>query len=461
MVRMASPSHPFRGRPVPQSRLGRLARLGGLAAGIGGNVLLGGAGRLALGKPLSLPDLLFTPANVSRLTNELARLRGAAMKVGQLVSMDAGGVLPPELAAIMARLRAEAEPMPPAQLRAVLDAAWGQGWEARFSEWNPQPIAAASIGQVHKAVTTDGRVLAVKVQYPGVRQSINSDVDNVGALLRLSGLVPSAIDIASLLAQAKRQLHEEADYRREARCLELFGRLLAGDPAFLVPAPVSELSSENVLAMSFLPGMPIEALEGAPQAVRDRAAGLLCGLALSELFSFGAMQTDPNFANYRFEPESGRVVLLDFGATRAFSRSFAAGMRRLALAGLAGNRQEARAAMLEAGILEEASPRFFTAALLVLFDTVFKAITRSPSFDFADPVLVHALEKQGRALSERPEVLRAPPVDVLFLQRKVAGLFLLGARLKAHVPLADMLRAALAEAPSGRSGPELVAEASL
>lgn len=431
---------PSRGTPVPSTRLGRLARLGGVAAGVSGAMLVDGAGRLARGQRFRLADLLLTPANAARLTDQLARLRGAAMKVGQMISLDAGGLLPPELAEVLARLRSEAEPMPERQLRAALDAAWGRGWESRFAEFGMRPVAAASIGQVHRAVTRDGRKLAVKVQYPGVRDSVDSDVDNVATLLRGSGLVPGAVDLAPLFAEAKRQLREEADYRHEARCLQAFGRLLADDPDFLVPGLASDLSDENVLAMTFMEGVPIESLETAPQAERDRVAGRLVHLALREIFDFGLVQTDPNFANYRYQPRTGRIVLLDFGAVRAFAPEFVEGLRRLAFAGLDGDRGETRRAMVESGILGETHPRLFQAYVLAMFETLMKAIREAETFDFGDTGLIESLKEQALALGGHRDVLRAPPPDVLFLQRKAGGAFLLAARLKARVPLQEMLR---------------------
>jgi predicted unusual protein kinase regulating ubiquinone biosynthesis (AarF/ABC1/UbiB family) len=436
---MPSRPLPFPGRSVPQGRLSRLASIGGTAAGVTGAMLVDGAARLARGERFRFGDLLLTPANAARLTEGLARLRGAAMKIGQMVSMDGGGVLPAELAEILARLRAEAAPMPERQLRAVLDANWGAGWEARFAEFGFAPVAAASIGQVHRAVTRDGRVLAVKVQYPGVRESIDSDVDNVAALLRLSGLVPPAVDPAPLLAEAKRQLHEEADYRHEARCLEAFGRLLADDPDFLVPAPAPDLSSGDVLAMSFAQSVPIERLEAAPRAERDRVAAKFVELALRELFAFGLVQTDPNFANYRYQPDTGRIVLLDFGAARPFAPALAEKFRRLMRAGLDGSREASRRAMLDLGILEESHPRLFQAAVLVAFDTLFEAIRAAENFDFADAALGQALQAQALELSKRRDALRPPPPDVLFLQRKAGGLFLLAARLKARAPVRRLM----------------------
>lgn len=164
--RTPKPPAPF---AVPGSRLSRLARLGGLASGVAGGMLAEGLRQLAQGRRPSVSELLLTPANARRVTDQLAQLRGAAMKVGQLLSMDAGDLLPPELADILARLRADARPMPMSQLVTVLEASWGPGWEKQFRRFSFTPMAAASIGQVHAAETLDGQPLAIKVQYPGVR----------------------------------------------------------------------------------------------------------------------------------------------------------------------------------------------------------------------------------------------------------------------------------------------------
>ncbi|MBX9614959.1 MAG: AarF/ABC1/UbiB kinase family protein, partial [Caulobacteraceae bacterium] len=201
---MRQPSPPSRGLSVPTGRLSRLARFGGLASGVAGNMLAEGARQFARGGRPTVGDLLMTPANALRVTEELAQLRGAAMKVGQLMSMDAGDLLPPELSDILSRLRADARPMPPVQLQAALNRRWGRGWEARFGAFGLDPVAAASIGQVHRANTIEGEDLAIKVQYPGVRHSIDSDVDNVATLMRVSGILPREIDLGPLLVEAKR-----------------------------------------------------------------------------------------------------------------------------------------------------------------------------------------------------------------------------------------------------------------
>lgn len=343
---------------VPGSRLSRLIRFGSLASGVASGMLAEGARQLAQGKRPALSDLLLTPGNVQRVANQLSQLRGAAMKVGQLLSMDAGDLLPRELSDILSRLRSDAHPMPMSQLVAVLNESWGKGWEGRFERFSFTPLAAASIGQVHAAQGKDGQRLAIKVQYPGVRESISSDVDNVATLLSISGLLPKGMDVAPLLEEAKRQLQDEADYLKEAEHLRHFHQLLADSPDFLVPRVYTEFSSPTILVMSFVDGVAMESLEHAPQAERDRIIALLFGLLMREVFEFQCVQTDPNFANYRYQRDTGRMVLLDFGATRRYARNSTEAFRRLLIAGLREDRAAISDAALAVGYFQpETLPR--------------------------------------------------------------------------------------------------------
>ncbi|WP_267395185.1 MULTISPECIES: AarF/ABC1/UbiB kinase family protein [unclassified Sphingomonas] len=432
-----------RGKAVPSGRLARLGVFGRLAGGVAGGVIAEGARRLADGQRPRMGDLLMTPGNISRVADQLSHLRGAAMKLGQMISMDAGDFLPDELTQILSRLRDRAHHMPPAQLQGVLARDWGKDWRRRFAWFDATPVAAASIGQVHRAATPDGRILAIKVQYPGVRDSIDADVDNVATLLRLSGVLPNALDIAPLLAEAKRQLHEEADYRREATQLARFGALLGDDPAYVVPTLDAEFSGDDVLAMSFVEGVAIETLADADQAVRDAAMRALIALVLRELFDFGLMQTDPNFANYRYQPATGRLVLLDFGATRAITPVTADGYRRLLAAGLGGSRDGVRAAAIAAGFLGAAAVDAHRPQVDAMIDVILGELNRAGPFDFGDRAFVGGLREQGMTMAADRDTWHVPPVETLFVQRKISGTALLAARLKARVDVRSMIAAAL------------------
>ncbi len=440
---MAPPLPPTRGRAVPSGRLSRLAAFGSMGAGVAGSLISGGARQLAQGKRPTVAGLLLTPANATRITSQLANLRGAAMKMGQLMSMGGAEFLPPELGDILGRLRADAQHMPPKQLESVLDANWGRGWRARFARFDVRPIAAASIGQVHRAQTRDGRDLAIKIQYPGVRQSIDSDVDNVATLIRLSGLVPAAIDLAPMLSEAKRQLHEEADYEREAGCLAEFGALLADSADFTVPALHADLTTRDVLAMSYVRGVAVESLDDAPQATRDRIMTLLVGLLLRELFDWQLMQTDPNFANYRYDRDADRLVLLDFGATRRFGPEIADRYRRLMVAGLAEDQAAARpalqAAMQDIGFFGPDTPARHQDSIITMFEQGMAPLRATGRFDFTVGEMMGDMRDRGLEIAKDREFWHIPPIDTLFLQRKFGGSYLLGNRLGASIDMAALL----------------------
>ena len=434
-----------RHRAIPSSRAARLGAFGRLAGGVASGMLGEGARRLARGERPRMRDLVLTPGNVGRLADRLSHLRGAAMKLGQMISMDAGDLLPPELAAILGQLRSQAHRMPPEQLRRVLDSEWGPDWRRRFARFNATPIAAASIGQVHRATLPDGRELAIKVQYPGVRESIDSDVDNVATLLRVSGVLPRELDLAPLLTEAKRQLHEEADYEREAAQMTRFADWLDGHTDYVVPRPLPELTTARVLAMDFIDGIPIEALADAPQEQRDAAMRDLMALMLREMFEFGAMQTDPNFANYRFQPDAGRLVLLDFGAARDVDPATAQGYRSLLSAGLSGDRDAVREAARAAGFLGEAAVARHRPLVDRMIDIVVTEMNRPGPFDFGDRGFVEVLREQGMEMAADRSTWHIPPVETLFVQRKVSGTALLAARLEARVDVRELVRPYLEE----------------
>lgn len=434
-----------RHRAIPSSRAARLGAFGRLAGGVASGMLGEGARRLARGERPRMRDLVLTPGNVGRLADRLSHLRGAAMKLGQMISMDAGDLLPPELAAILAQLRSQAHRMPPEQLRRVLDSEWGPDWRRLFARFNATPIAAASIGQVHRATLPDGRELAIKVQYPGVRESIDSDVDNVATLLRVSGVLPRELDLAPLLTEAKRQLHEEADYEREATQMTRFADWLDGHADYVVPRPLPELTTARVLAMDFIDGIPIEALADAPQEQRDAAMRDLMALVLREMFEFGAMQTDPNFANYRFRPDTGRLVLLDFGAARDVEPETAQGYRSLLSAGLSGDRDAVREAAQAAGFLGEAAVARHRSLVDRMIDIVVTEMNRPGPFDFGDRGFVEVLREQGMEMAADRSTWHIPPVETLFVQRKVSGTALLAARLEARVDVRELVRPYLEE----------------
>ncbi len=438
---------PKRAAPVPTGRTSRLFHMGNVIAGIAGGAVAGGLRQLATGRRPDLAGVLLTPSNALRLTNGLSHMRGAALKLGQMLSMDTGLVLSPQLTQILATLRDDAKHMPPKQLQAVLNTQWGDGWMKHFQRFDVRPFAAASIGQVHRAVTRDGTDLAVKVQYPGVRASIDSDVNNIAALMRLPGLLPRGMDVSPLLSEAKRQLHAEADYPAEAQNLARFGALLAGSDVFVLPALRPDLCTSQVLAMSFVHCAPLDSLVDAPQAMRDRVATALIDLVLRELFEFGAMQTDPNLANYGFDADTGRIVLLDFGAVQPIAPDLAADFRGLAQAALSGETEEAREAMRRIGYFGPTTAPHHQALIRAMFEVAMTPLRQDTPFDFGRSDLLERLRDMGLAIGTDRELSHVPPAETLFLHRKIGGMYLMAAKLRAQVALRPMVRAYCPDAP--------------
>ncbi len=436
---------------VPQSRLGRLARLG-LAAG---ELAVGGAmqGLRRLSRGTIETEPVFSVATARRLVERLANLRGAAMKLGQLISLESQGLLPPELAQALESLRSQAAPMPLAQLRRVLGRAYGSGWERHFARFDEIPIASASIGQVHRVRTVDGRELALKVQYPGVARSIASDVDNVATLLRLAQLLPLGVDVEEISREAKRQLTQEADYLAEARFLEQYARLVADDPLIVLPRVHWDLTTARVMAMDYMDGVPLDTLGAeTPQAVRDALGTALQKLMFRELFEFRVMQTDPNFANYLYQPSTARLVLLDFGATQEFSRTYSERFRRITGAIVAADRPTIEREARRIGYIAEDARQEVVEAALDVIELVCEPLHTEDVYDYGASDLPRRARAFGIDLAFKRGLLRIPPSDTMFLHRKLVGVFLLLARLNARVATGRLLLPFLAPRREERSG---------
>jgi len=424
--------------PLPSHRLNRLARLGKLAGGMAGSVLYQGTKQWLQGETLNKQSLLLSSQNIQRLTNELAKMRGAAMKVGQLLSLDAGEIIPDELAEILAQLRNQAPAMPLSQLQSQLIASWGKDWITPFSQFSFYPIAAASIGQVHRAQLASGENLAIKIQYPGVANSITSDIDNLASLLRWSRLIPKEVDLAPILAEAKEQLLLEADYRHEmAGLAQMAKRIKSSDLAedFLIPEVYTDHSNQAILTMSYMPGEAIETLINESQTTRNRLMTALFKLLFTELFSWQSMQTDPNFANFLYQADTQKIVLLDFGATRQFSREIAQGYQQLISAIQDDQHETMATAARQIGFFQETILPAQQATVLKLFQQACEPFCYKGEFDFAASDMLTRIKDQGMALSFEQNYWHSPPADALFFHRKLGGFYLLAAKLEAKVNL--------------------------
>ncbi len=296
----------------------RFARVGvgvtGAAAAIGANHLIGGG------------DL--DARNARAVKEALGRLKGQLMKIAQMAT-TVPDLLPPELAQELASLQMNAPPMSAAFVRRRMAAELGAAWRTRFASFDLEPAAAASLGQVHRAVAPDGRPLAAKLQYPDMQSAVESDLSQMRAVMALGRHIFGAVDTREIAAEISERIREELDYGREAKAMRLYRGFFADRDDIAAPEPLAELSSDRLLTMTWLEGRGLTAFEAADQETRNRIARLLFDAWWTPLIQLGVIHGDPHLGNYSFAGEAARLNLLDFGCIRIFPPSFVAGVLKL------------------------------------------------------------------------------------------------------------------------------------
>ena len=438
-----SPTKPRRKSRVPATRLGRFVRMGMTAGEFAIGGLTEGMRRFTGVEPADAVNVFLTVTNAQKLAKRLSGMRGAAMKMGQMLSMEGADILPPQFADALAILRDSADTMPDSQVRRVMGREYGKGWEEKFESFEYEPIAAASIGQVHRAITKDGRDLALKIQYPGVAKSINSDVDNMAMFLRMANLLPVEMDVSGIINEAKRQLQQEANYLAEADFLRRYGEFIRSDDRFLVPEVHDDLTTKRILAMDYISGEPLETLarDGVDQAERDRVGCLLEQLMFRELFEFRTMQSDPNFANYMYRPDDGKIVLLDFGSTMTFTEEFTDRYSHIARALIEEDDGAIRHYAEQIGYLHADDSSEHGQRLLTMIRLVCEPICHDRAFDFGQSDLFRRARDTGfEMFLHHAGDFRVPPPETAFLHRKLMGSYLLCARIKARINVQTLIR---------------------
>lgn len=356
-------------------------------------------------------------------------------------------MLPEPIHAVLQRVQDRANYMPASQRDKVLADNLGPNWRELFSSFDELPMAAASIGQVHGAVLKKtGQPVAVKVQYPGVADSIDSDLNNLSILLTASRLLPRGMYLDKTIANARVELAWECDYLREAECGNRFRQLLQDDPVFMVPETIPEASGKQVLTMERLQGVAVTKIQTFTQEQRDWIGTQIMRLCLREITEFRYMQTDPNWTNFLYNDKTNRLELLDFGASREYPIEFSTKYVQTLLAASRNDRNSCHDLSIQLGYLTGHESKTMVDAHVTSVLTLAEPfMDSSPDlYDFNN----QSITDRVRALIPvmLHERLSPPPEETYSLHRKLSGAFLLCARLGSRVPCKELFANAIKRA---------------
>lgn len=422
-------------RKIPEGRMGRFVRLAGLGARTGASMLLAKGAESA----------------AERAADVLGTLRGVAAKVGQMASY-VDGVVPEgqreAYEAALRKLREQAPTSSSAEIRAQVEEDLGAPIAELFADWEDEPVASASIGQVHRARLLDGRVVAVKVQHPGIAAAVESDLENVGMLETMLGtFVPKGVNSRGVLEEVKTRFREELDYRLEAERQRQFAQIFAGDPQIRIPAVIAERSSLHVLTSEFVSGRRLEDVATASESERRAYAEALWRFVFKGNLVGGMFNADPHPGNYVFQ-DSGQIAFLDFGCVQPISAKRMAPARALHRAACAKNdadfATQVRAIMeTRGGLYEELAIAYSRRCFEPLFASPYR-ITR----EYVRALVVEIGEMKRAMFSKNGNFVPLPE-GMLFMNRLQFGFYSVLARLDVEVDYAAVERAFTADTIAG------------
>jgi predicted unusual protein kinase regulating ubiquinone biosynthesis (AarF/ABC1/UbiB family) len=358
----------------------------------------------------------------------LGTMKGVMVKLGQMASYVDDG-LAPSVRRTLSRLQDSVPPMSPELAAGVIEAELGEPPDSLFARWDPEPIAAASIGQVHRAITADGLAVAVKVQYPGIAEMMAADLDNVSLLRRMLRVTAPSQDVDGLIAELRERVLEELDYRREAANQQTLHEYYAGHPTISVPAIVADLSARRVVTSELVTGTRFADVIDWPQHERDLAGETLYRFVFRSLYEVHAFNGDPHPGNYIFHGD-GKITFLDFGMVKHFTDTDIYPLMQMAR-NLCVDHDPARfrASLEEAGFLVPGAPLTddqITDHLAVFYQLIRESKTVTVTGDYASAVVRRFFDVR----SPVAQYARIPRSYVI-LQRINLGLFALLGEMQA------------------------------
>lgn len=382
-----------------------------------------------------LKKLLSAQANV--LAKEFGQLKGSLMKVGQLLSTYGEHFLPPEANEFLKSLQNRSPALEWKEIERVLMRQLGKE-KLALLDIDPEPIASASLGQVHQASRkSGGPLLAMKIQYPGVDRAIDLDLKALRSVLNVAQLLPGNSErYDEIFKEIREMLHREVDYLREQQSTQFFREALAQDSRYIVPEVISEFSTPRVMTTTFQEGYSVDGPEVAAlsQEERNQLGIAVLELYFRELFELGVVQTDPHFGNYRVKVVSGAapsIVLLDFGATRKLSRSFLDSYQAMVRGAFLRDGDQVKKAALELGFLEPQDPLDLQDEFVELCELIMEPFS-GDSYDWGVSDLPKRVARKGSRIILNFR-LRLPPREIVFLDRKMGGIFIFLAVLKVKI----------------------------
>ncbi|KRX03961.1 Protein kinase-like domain [Pseudocohnilembus persalinus] len=375
---------------------------------------------------------IFNEKNAAKISDNLCKMRGAALKIGQFLSIQDDSMVPKEIKMAFEKARKSADIMPKSQLYYMLETELGENWKDNFLKFDEMPIAAASIGQVHRAQLKNGKFVAIKIQYPGVKESIDSDLNNFKRVFAWTGLAPKSMFIDQMIANHRVELLEECDYKSELLKQDHMRNLVQEDRRYYVPKIYEELSTERVFTQEFIVGDSFEKIcNSYSQEKRNEIGSRIMNLTLQELFDWHYMQTDPNPSNFFFNEKKDVLYLLDFGACHTYSEEFMDGYIELVHGAIQNDIQTIVDKSIQLGFLNGKEAKEMVDAQIKTIQSVAEPFMKNEEFNF------HGTDITSKTKGLMPVIMKyrikSPPPETYSLHRKFSGAFLLNIRLGSKI----------------------------